>query len=199
TLAAGQELRASGTSVTGTLNLSSTRSLTMSSSGPLQFTAFNGTIAPLTISGAGTLALQTDEPVTVTVSHGGIPLGTGDYKLIAKGTGAVTGTPTSLTVGGDGVSGTATLVNTGGELFLHVAAGTPTITTDTASTGLTGGFGDVVVGSDSAEQHYKVSGTNIGAGGILVTAPVGFQVSPSSGFGFGSSFTVAGSGTIPAA
>ena len=126
-LSSGQAIKASGSIATGTIFTSSTKGLTMSSSSPLIFSAFNGATAPLSVSNSGgVLALQPTNPVTVTVAHGGVPLGIGNYKLIAKINSAagVTGTPSSVTVNGDGIAaGTvASLVNTSGELFLHVAA-----------------------------------------------------------------------------
>ncbi len=126
TLAAGQALRGSGTTSTGTIATSSTKGLTTASDSPIQFTAFSGTTPPLTVSGAGTLALQPGNPVTITISNGGMPLASGDHKLIAKATtGSITGLPTSLTVNGDGVNGTPTLVLIAGELYLRV---TPMVT-----------------------------------------------------------------------
>ncbi|MEP6849222.1 MAG: Calx-beta domain-containing protein [Acidobacteriota bacterium] len=123
TLAPGQKLRGIGTATSGTIALSGAKNLTTSGTSPIEFSAFSGSTAPLTVSGAGTLALQAGDPVTVTISHGNIPLTPGDYKLIAKGaTGKVTGTPASLTINGDGVSGTPSLVNIGNELFLRVIA-----------------------------------------------------------------------------
>lgn len=199
-LSSGHSLKASGSTLTGTIfGGGVVNGLTTASDSPILFTAFNGSTSPLTISGNAKLVLSATNPVTVTVSRGGIPLTAGDYKLIAKvssgATGGVTGTPATVTVDGDGISGTASLVNINGELFLRVTAGTPVITVDTASTGFTGNFGDVFVGAISAEQHYKVSGDNIG-GSIVVTAPAGFEVSPASGFTFSSSFSILGTGTI---
>ena len=52
-------------------------------------------------------------------------------------------------------------------------------------------------GTPSPNQSFMVSGANI-SGGILVTVPAGFEVSQSSGSGYGSSTTVSGSGTISA-
>ena len=128
-----QTLKASGNGTTGLIATTLGRGLTTSSSSPLLFSAFNGgATAPLTVSGSGGMALQSANPVTVTVSHGGTPLSAGDYKLIAKtNTGFVTGTPTSLTINGDGVCGgcTSSLVLTDGEIFLHIASTTtPTLT-----------------------------------------------------------------------
>jgi fibronectin-binding autotransporter adhesin len=125
TLAGGQGIKATGTTSAGIIAVSATDGLTTAANSPLVFTAFNGSIAPLALSGTGTLALQSGNPVTVTVANGGTSLAGGaDYKLIAKGTsGTVSGIPTSVTVNGDVASGsTASLVITSGELFLHLIA-----------------------------------------------------------------------------
>ncbi len=139
TLASGQALKASGTTSTGSINTSSTKGLTTAANSPIQFTAFNGTTAPLTVAQSGTLTLQSSNPVTVTVANGGVPLSAADHKLIAKsGTASVAGTPTSVTVNGNGICAgcTSSLVVTGGELFLRVEAPTVIVTT-TAATSVT--------------------------------------------------------------
>lgn len=123
-LASGQVLRASGTAASGTIATQATRGLTTAANSPLVFTAFNGSVAPLTIQGAGTVTLAAGNPVTVNTTTA---LAVGDYTLINKGpTGTVAGTaPTSLTIGGSGLAvGTAgSLVITGGQLVLRVTAG----------------------------------------------------------------------------
>ncbi len=123
TLASGQALKGSGTATTGTIATAATKGLTTAANSPLQFTAFNGATAPLTISGAGTVTLASGNPVTVNTT---VALGAGDYTLIAKGgSGTVAGTaPTSLTIGGSGLAaGTAgSLQITGAQLVLHVVA-----------------------------------------------------------------------------
>ncbi len=138
-LGAAQTLKASGSGSTGQISTTTGRGFTTSSASSLIFSAFNGgTTAPLTVSGTGGMALQAANQVTVTVSNGGSPLNLGDYKLIAKAnSGFVTGTPTSLTVNGDGVCGgcVSSLVLTSGELFLNVAPGaTPTQTSTNSPT-----------------------------------------------------------------
>ncbi|MBK8464723.1 MAG: hypothetical protein IPL32_02745 [Chloracidobacterium sp.] len=139
TLASGQTLRATGTTSTGSIYTSSTKGLTTAANSPLQFTAFNGSTAPLTVTQSGTLTLQTSNPVTVTVANGGVPLSAANYKLIAKsGTASVAGTPTSVTVNGNGICAgcTPSLVIISGELFLRVEAPTVIVTT-TAATSVT--------------------------------------------------------------
>lgn len=51
-------------------------------------------------------------------------------------------------------------------------------------------FGYVAGGGTSTEQTYVLSGINLTSGPIVVTAPSGFEVSLSSGSGFGSSVNV---------
>ncbi len=50
-------------------------------------------------------------------------------------------------------------------------------------------FGNVVVGNSSAEATYTVSGINL-SDSILITAPADFEISLTSGSGFGSSITL---------
>jgi len=129
TLASCQGLKASSATTTGTIATTTNKGLTTASNSPLQFTAFNGTNAPLAVTGAGSITLASGNVVNVNISNGGVPLGAGDYKLIAKGAGnttAVNGTvPSVVTVTGDIAGGTArSLVISGGELFLHVVSTT---------------------------------------------------------------------------
>jgi fibronectin-binding autotransporter adhesin len=135
----GQTLKASGTSFAGTIATGSNPGLALDATSSLLFSAFNGTTPPLTITGAGTISLNADNVVTVTVSNGGTPLGTNDYKLISEGSsGGVTGTaPSSVTINGDGIVSGATpsLVINGGELYLHVAAGAASPATNSISFG----------------------------------------------------------------
>jgi len=61
---------------------------------------------------------------------------------------------------------------------------TPTITL----TGTLSDFGTVAVGSNSAEQTYTVKGENL-TDDITVTAPTDFEISKTTGSGFGTSLT----------
>lgn len=126
TLANGQALKAGGTNSSATVVTAAGKGLNMAPGSALQFNAFGGVTPPLTVTGAGVITLSGSNPVAVTVSNGGSPLGAGDYTLIAKGSGAggVAGTaPASLTVGGDGVANgaAASLLITGQQLILRVA------------------------------------------------------------------------------
>jgi autotransporter-associated beta strand protein len=194
TLASGQALSASGTTTTGTIATTTGKGLTLASNSPLQFTAFNGSTAPLTISGAGTITLASTNPVTVTVT-GGTPLAAGDYTLISKGTGGgVDGiAPTSLTVNGNGVASgtTPSLQITGNQLILHVAP--PTTPTIAVSTSSLSSFGIIAVGSTSSEQSYTVSGSNL-TSDITINAPTDFEISTTTGTSFGSTVTLTQTG-----
>ncbi len=138
TLGSGQTLQLGGCTNSATLATSSGKGLTLASTSPLQFTAFkpaaSGGAVPLTLSGAGTLALGASTPVTVTVSNGGMPLTAANspYKLIGKGaSGTVATLPGGvLSVNGDGVNGTPSLSLSNGELYL-VATGSALFTTTT--------------------------------------------------------------------
>jgi hypothetical protein len=183
TLASGQGLKGSGTTITGTINTSATKGLTTAANSPIQFTAFSGAAAPLTVGGAGTLTLASGNPVTVNVSNGGTPLGVGTYTLIAKGaSGSVAGTaPTSLTVNGDGLAPNtvASLSITGAQLVMNVVSTTGkyrskqsgnwndfnTWQTDTGS-----GFVDAVSGQTptSAADTIEIQNTHT----VTVTASV---------------------------
>jgi hypothetical protein len=70
-----------------------------------------------------------------------------------------------------------------------VYANSPTITVGGGALA----FGSQVVNTSGSEQSYTVSGINLTAN-IVITAPSGFQVSTTSGSGFGSSVTLTQSG-----
>jgi hypothetical protein len=73
-----------------------------------------------------------------------------------------------------------------------LSGSSPTITTNL--TGFNSAFGNVVNGSNSAEDDYTVSGSNL-TDDIIINAPSGFQVSKDgAGVGFGSSVTLTQSG-----
>jgi hypothetical protein len=169
TLGSSQTLKASatGANTTGTLTTGSGKGLTLSAGG-LAFTAYGGgSTAPLTVSGAGTLALNS-EPVTVATSSA---LAAGTYKLIAKsGSATVTGTPGTLTVNGSGVvnGATPTLQVVSGELWLYV----PSVSFSGTLSAFTTTYGT----ASTAQSGIAVSGTGL-SGNMTATAPTGFQVS----------------------
>ncbi|MDQ1639525.1 MAG: hypothetical protein QOF62_2864 [Pyrinomonadaceae bacterium] len=92
--------------------------------------------------------------------------------------GNVTNASTGATTQNVAVSGTG------------IVAATPTIN---VSTNTLSSFGNVVAGGISSEQTYTVSGSNLTAD-ISITAPADFQISTTSGSGFGSSITLTQSG-----
>jgi len=78
---------------------------------------------------------------------------------------------------------------------------TPSVTASTSTTGLpspvitvnqtgfTGTFGNVVTGTNSANQQYTVTGANLTAD-IVLTAPAGFSISTTAAAGFASTLTL---------
>ncbi len=78
----------------------------------------------------------------------------------------------------------------------NTTTATPTVTL--SKTSLTN-FGSVIVGTNSSEQSYTVSGANL-LGNITVTPPTGFQISTTSGSGFDSAAItlIPAAGTVPA-
>src|SRR4029078_5430727 len=103
TLAPGQILKASGTTTPGTISTLSGKGLTTASDTTIQFAAYNGVNAPLTIQNSGFISLASTNSVVVNTTT---PLGIGDHVLISKGPlGSVTGTaPSTLTIGGSGLA-----------------------------------------------------------------------------------------------
>lgn len=155
-MTAGQTLRAVGTTSSGKITTMMANGLTTAANSPIEFTAFNGSVPPLTISGPTNLTLAPGNPVTVTISHGGEPLGPGDHKLISRNpatAGVVSGLPTTVTVNGDGVAGTPSLVLLAGELYLRVTA---VIAPDISVTPSSRDFGVQPLGQQSAEMSYTL-------------------------------------------
>jgi autotransporter-associated beta strand protein len=137
TLGNGQTFIASGTTSAGTITTAPGAGLIIGTTNSLQFSAFNGATAPLTISGAGTITLASSNVVTVT-NVSGSAFTAGDYKLISTngGGGSVSGTaPSSVTVNGSGIAGgtTASLVISNAQLYLEVSAGANTPATNSIS------------------------------------------------------------------
>jgi len=86
--------------------------------------------------------------------------------------------------------GTGDRESTVNQYTFTVTANNPLITVQAGTLA----FGSLVVNTTSAEQSYTVSGINLGADPIVITAPSGFQVSTTSGSGFGSSLNLTPSG-----
>ena len=66
---------------------------------------------------------------------------------------------------------------------------TPTPTIVVNQTGFAGAFGNIVTGTNAANQTYTVTGTGLTAD-ITITAPAGFQVSTAAASGFGTTLTL---------
>ncbi|MEI6074996.1 MAG: autotransporter-associated beta strand repeat-containing protein [Verrucomicrobiota bacterium] len=110
TFQSSQTLEASGSGGTsGTIATASGKGLTLGAVSGLQFTAYDGVTAPLTVTGSGYMTLSASNAVHVVINHGGIPLGVGDYLLISPGTNAtIAGTePGSVVVNDAGSDGIA--------------------------------------------------------------------------------------------
>ncbi|HUS10296.1 MAG TPA: C25 family cysteine peptidase [Pyrinomonadaceae bacterium] len=165
-----------------------------SRSGTRQFdwTFFHGsTVTPSTSATAGDQSYPADAnnttvsnpPTTIgkTVSLTGLSIADGsDYYLKWTFTG-LGGSTNGQGIGVDNFSVTAN------------GTAAPTITTSVASLP---DFGPVPVGSNSSEQSYTVSGTNLTAD-ISVTAPTDFEVSKTGGgIGFGSAVTLLQAGGL---
>ncbi|PWH87086.1 T9SS type A sorting domain-containing protein [Brumimicrobium oceani] len=96
----------------------------------------------------------------------------------------------------DGQCGTTTfevIANAGS--YIHTATGTPTLS---ASAGVVGGFVQIL-GNPSSEESFDVSGVDLTAD-IVVTVNSGdYEISTTSGSGFGNSVTIPfGTGTVAA-
>jgi autotransporter-associated beta strand protein len=98
--------------------------LTLGSSAPLRFDNYADAATPLTVSGGGSLTLQSGNAVTVTAA--GAPLAADDHVLIADG--AAGSLPGSLALQGAGRAAgtTAAWVMGDGDLVLRIADYTPT-------------------------------------------------------------------------
>jgi len=137
-----------------------TGNLTLSGAVVLALSYTNGSPA-INVTG-GALTLAAANPLTITVSNGGVLLSGGSYTLISKGAGgSVAGVlPTSITLSGD-VTNTATVAITGGELVLSVPA---TTYYNPVLSGISQSAGNNVVLAFSGTngQPYKVlSSTNV--------------------------------------
>jgi autotransporter-associated beta strand protein len=183
TLGNSQTLKASGSGSAGTIATTTSKGLTLGATSGLQFTAYNGANAPLTVTGASSVTLAAGNVVTVTVP--GAALGAGDYKLISSAGGAntvaVNGTaPSSVTVNGAGglVGGTtASLVIIGGELFLHVSSSTTPVSISLQPVSLTNNVNSSAVFSVTAggtgPLAYFWQRTNSGTGNFTNTVDAG--------------------------
>ena len=161
-LASGQALTASGSSTAGTITTASGKNLTMGAASGLNFSAYDGVHAPLTVSGGGTLTLASGN--VVTVNNTGSALGLGTYTLVSAGVGGTA--PSSFTITGNGkVSGTsASLSVSGGALVLTVSCPTITFSTSKADNTSCGGTaGSITVNSVSGGSGSYTYSDNNGA------------------------------------
>lgn len=188
TLASSQNLKASGPSTAGTIATTSGKGLTLGTSSTLTFTAYDGSHAPLTVTGSGSLTIAAGNAVTVTVPGSALAVGT--YKLVSIGSGnttAVSGTPaSSVTVNGAGglAAGTvARLVITSGELFLQVSSA-PSISVQPANTsacvGSTAGFSVTASGTKTPSYSWAKRGGGWGSAWTKTTSSGGTSFKGSS-------------------
>lgn len=140
--------------------------------------SYNGSPSLMVTNGTLTLAGGT----TFRINNTGAALGAGSYKIISTNlAGVVSGTPSSVTVGGSGISGTsASLSNINGELYLVVVGGSgASATTTTAGTsGSPSVYGDSVTftatlltngvtASDATSSYvFKVDGTPVATNAV---------------------------------
>jgi len=112
---------------------------------------------------------------------GTIPGGIGGAYRTSDGDGNSGAVPSG---GGGGSRSAIWASNTGGAggagkvVITYTVSATPTITVGTLSA-----FSNTCVGSNSSQQSYNVSGSNLTAN-IIITPPVGFQISTTSGSGY---------------
>lgn len=143
----------------------------------------------VTASGDGTLTYQWYQNTTASTS-GATPVGSNSNSY----------TPSTLSVGTSyyyvvvsGCSPAATS-NFFGAIVVDAPV-SPVLLIDSSS--FDGNFGNKTVNSLSAERSFTVSGSSL-ADNVVVTAPAGFEVSSTSGSGFGSSVTITASGSLSA-
>ena len=163
TLGNSQILDAIGTSSAGTIATGSNSGLALGATGSLWFSAFNGTTAPLTISGSGTITLASGNVVTVNNSSGSA-FTANNYKLISKGaSGGVTGAvPASVTVNGSGIAGgtTASLIISNNELYLSVSGGA-TGSPSTNNIHFSGSTATIGVAGSPSTSYILLMATNL--------------------------------------
>ncbi len=162
--------------------------------GPVTVTSQTTSNTTPTITGTATL--QSGEVLSVTVNN--VVYTTANGLVISGNTWSLP-IPTALSVGTYTV--VATITNTSGytlsdstsnELVIS-QVGVPTVTISVSSLNLM----STCTGTPSASNSFTVSGSNL-TSNITVTAPTGYEVSLSSGSGFGSSVSITASGTLAA-
>ncbi len=193
------EIALDNISITGLSNLGTDPTVFSSQSSLTGFTQFAGTPSPeqsFEVSG-----LNLTDDVTLTVTNG-------DYQ-ISETSGAGFGTSINLTQTGGEVSATTIYVRLNGLLAASPSNGDVTLTSNGATDVVVTLEGQILnpaptvfvsetalsgfthfVGTPSAEQTFEVSGSFL-TDDIVITAPVEYEVSLTSGAGFGPSATLA--------
>ncbi|UEG49902.1 hypothetical protein LK994_00255 [Ferruginibacter lapsinanis] len=164
----------------GSIIVSSAPAITAESLSGATYTA-GATAASLSVTATNATTYQWYKN-TVASTTGGTFVGTSN-----------TYTPPTTTVGTlyyycvvSGGCSPAVISNVSGAIVIEAPL-VPTIAID--QSGFSGSFGNVNINSTSAERSFVVSGSSL-TDDIHVTAPAGFEVSTSSGSGFGSSVTL---------
>jgi subtilisin-like proprotein convertase family protein len=180
TVGAGATGQISVTTPYGTAN--STASVTV------QTVTATPTITTPVCANATTIVGTSVPNATVVVTVNGVA----QPAVVADAGGAWTRTVSALTAG---QSVTATAQGTG--QCVSASTSSVTITTCTTPTIFVSTTGlnafEACINTASTEQTFTVSGSNL-TGNISVTAPTGFQISTTSGSGFGTSLTLIQSG-----
>ena len=167
-------ISANPTSIQANGTTTSTITIQLKDSSNNNLTTTGGTVAVTTTAGTlGTVVDNNNGTYTVTLTSA-VTAGTATLGFSINGTTA-TGSNSTATV-------TFTAV---------VNSGTPVVIGSVSSlTSFTS-----CTGTPSVEQDFTISGTDL-TGDVVVTAPTGFEVSLTSGSGFGSSVTIPASGTL---
>lgn len=146
---------------------------------------FNGA-TPQTFSNAGTFSAAIKVSVAVGAS---VSIGAGQNIPVASLT--LGGTPQA---GGSTYGGIGSNAGTINSTYFDATTGTLSVGSSISFTGTLTAV-DTTYGTASASTTFSVSGVNMAAG-ILVTPPLGYEVSLAPGSGYGATVTVGAAGTI---
>jgi gliding motility-associated-like protein len=144
---------------------------------------------------SGITKATNDAPFTITAPTSN---SSGAFTYTSSNTSVATISGNTVTIVGPGTA-TITATQAANGLYLQTTTtATLTVTAASLTTSVASltGF-STCTGTASAEQSFTVSGTLL-TGNVTVNAPSGFEVSLSSGTGFGSSVTITASGTLAA-
>ena len=152
---------------------------------------FSSSLGILTLSGSGsTIALGTGSH-SITINDSSSASWTGSLTIMGwTGTAGSSGTAGKIFVGVGGLS-TTQLSNvsftggytSGAQILPATGELVPLSTGPIITVGTLTAFSDQCINTTSAEKSYNVSGSNL-TGNIVITPPVGFQISTTSGSGF---------------